>query len=130
MPPASKDWTRVLRDYSSGEDSDEHDSLNVLSVQRNAHRVSELLHMTVPGLDPTQARTPPMGMNSAQFIRRGLSDATAATSRCSREFPASRGVASGGKTEDPAPLPPSSSSSSNVDEETTSKASDAHASMK
>ena len=99
MPPASKDWTRVLREYSSGEDSDEHDSLNVLSVQRNAHRIAELLHMTVPGLDPTEARTPPMGMNSAQFIRRGLSDATAASSLRSREFPASRGVASEGVTE-------------------------------
>jgi len=84
-----KDWSEILRDYSSGEDSDEHDSLNVLSVQKNAGRVTDLLHATVPTLDPSRAKSLPMGMNSVNVIREGLVDAMLARSRHLREYPAS-----------------------------------------
>ena len=65
-----KDWDALLKDYSSGEDSDAHDSLNVMSVQKNAHRIANLLHATMPGLDPSMARDAPMGMNRPDVIRR------------------------------------------------------------
>lgn len=70
----ARDWVQILQHYSSGEESDEHDSLNVLSVQRNAHRISELIHATIPGLDVSQIRTPPMGMNHATVIRDELAE--------------------------------------------------------
>jgi hypothetical protein len=79
-----KDWASILADYSSEEDSDLHDTLNVRSVQRNAQRVTEILHAALPNLDPSMVRTPPMGTNNIDFIREGLSDAIAAQSRDSR----------------------------------------------
>ena len=71
------DWERILVDYSSGEDSDAHDSMNVVSVQKNAKRVAELLQDCVPGLEgmrrPDAAK--PLGMNRADVIRDGLAAA-------------------------------------------------------
>ena len=58
-----KDWSKILAEISSGEDSDTYDDLNVLSVQRNAHRVTELLHGSIPGLDPEQMRNLPKGID-------------------------------------------------------------------
>ena len=83
-----KDCATILSGYSSGEDSDAGDSLNVRSVQKNASRVSELLHAAIPGLDPSQSRTPPMGMNNINVIREGLVDAIVAQSLGSRGSPA------------------------------------------
>ena len=85
-----KDWRKLLESYSSGEDSDEHDSLNVCSVQRRAGRITDLLHAAMPSLDPTRTGTLPMGMNDVDFIRRGLFDAIRERSQHLREFPASR----------------------------------------
>lgn len=67
-----KDWKVVLDGFSSGEEEDAHDCANYQSVLKNAHRVSELLHGILPGLDPSQMRTPPIGMNNADFMRAGL----------------------------------------------------------
>ena len=64
-----KDWDAILRDISSGEDSDAGDSLNVMSVQKNARRLTEVMHSTIPGLDPAESRTPPMGMNTSARLR-------------------------------------------------------------
>ena len=64
-----KDWDAILRDISSGEDSDAGDSLNVMSVQKNARRLTEIMHSTIPGLDPAESRTPPMGMNTSARLR-------------------------------------------------------------
>ena len=89
-----KDWTAILAGYSSGEDSDAHDGLNVRSVQKNAQRVTEILHAALPNLDPSTVRTPPMGTNNIDFIREGLSDAIAAQSRHSRESPPSSSATS------------------------------------
>lgn len=71
----AKRWDKILEDISSGEDSDAGDSLNAMSVQRNAHRVAELLHGAVPTLDATQMRTPPMGANNMDLIRQSFAAA-------------------------------------------------------
>lgn len=70
-----KDWSKILAEISSGEDSDEYDDLNILSVQRNAHRVTELLHGSVPGLDPEQMRNLPRGANKLDFFKAGMAKA-------------------------------------------------------
>ena len=67
-----KDWDAILAEYSEGEDSDAHDELNVMSVQKNAQRVAELIHTFVPGLDPTQRGKVPMGMNRADVLKSDL----------------------------------------------------------
>ena len=72
-----KDWNKICAELSSGEDSDEHDSLNVVSVQRNAHRVAELMRGVVLGDDAAAA---PKGMNRPDVIRSGLGAAIAAVS--------------------------------------------------
>ena len=68
-----KDWDAICRDLSSGEDSDEHDELNVQSVTKNAKRVAELMHHLIPGLDPNEGGAQPMGMNRASILREHLS---------------------------------------------------------
>lgn len=73
-----KNWDKVVAELSSGDDSDEGDSLNILSVQRNAHRVAELLHGTMPGLDVDEMRNLPRGMNKVDFMREGLAAAVRA----------------------------------------------------
>ena len=67
-----KDWNQIARELSSGEDSDEHDTLNLQSVRRNAHAVASLIHGVIPGLDASYMQTPPKGMNRVDFIRDGL----------------------------------------------------------
>jgi len=64
-----RDWEKALADVSSGEDSDEHDELNVVKVQKNARRVSELLHTFVPGLDADRGGNVPKGMNRPDRFR-------------------------------------------------------------
>ena len=79
MPPA-KDWSKIVRDLSSGEDSDEHDSLNLQSVTRNAQRVAQL----VGGLlEENRNSLPPMGANASttDAIRESLARATNAAAR-------------------------------------------------
>ena len=110
-----KEWSEILKDYSSGEDSDEHDSLNVCSVYKNAGRVTDLLHATMPTLDPSRAKSVPMGMNNVNVIREGLVDAMLARSHHLREFPEASASASdaerrqtGEETSVVAPAPSSS----------------------
>jgi hypothetical protein len=80
-----KDWEAIMRELSSDDDSDAGDSLNVLSVTRNAHRVAQLAHGFGPMFDPAQmGNDAPMGMNDASVIREGLAAAMHATSRHSR----------------------------------------------
>jgi hypothetical protein len=75
---AKKDWDAIAAGLSSGEDSDAGDVPNVLAVQRNAHRVAELLHGAVPGLDEAQMRTLPRGANTIDYLRAGLASAARA----------------------------------------------------
>lgn len=42
-PTPPKDWDRILREISSGEDSDAHDGPNWRAVQQRAPRVAELV---------------------------------------------------------------------------------------
>ena len=65
-----RNWDQILQEYSSGEDGDEHDTPNILSLQRNVHRVTELMQDFVPGLSPEtfKSRDPPMGMNRSDVI--------------------------------------------------------------
>jgi hypothetical protein len=71
----AKDWNAIARELSSGSDSDAHDDLNVMSVQRNAHRVAEMVRTVVPGLGGDAAFP---GMNRPDALREGLAAALAA----------------------------------------------------
>ena len=64
-----KDWEQVLREYSDPEDSDAEDDLNVMSVQKNAHRVLQLCEQMMT----TTTHTPPMGMNRPDVLKTALS---------------------------------------------------------
>jgi hypothetical protein len=76
-----KDWSTILAAYSSDEDSDAGDSLNVLSVQKNAKRVAEVLHTLLPDMDRTFAGDAPLGMNCAAAMRASLAKSAAASRR-------------------------------------------------
>ena len=45
---------------------------DVMSVQKNATRVAELMHAVVPGLDKSHAGSPPVGMNTLNPITSSL----------------------------------------------------------
>lgn len=84
-----KNWDAILRDVSSGEDSDAEDSLNLLSVTKNAKRVAELVHGFCPSLDSSKMGAPPKGMNDPALIRDGIVSATQYTPPCTFERDAS-----------------------------------------
>ena len=68
MSRSVRDWDAILNDMSSGEESDAGDSLNVISVQKNAHRVAALMRdMLVDPRDDQPEVTPPRGMNHTTF---------------------------------------------------------------
>lgn len=78
---ATKDWDKIVRELSSDEDSDAGDTLNVMSVQRNAKRVADLIRMVSPEAEAaaryhggagTPAVTPPMGANRASVVQHML----------------------------------------------------------
>lgn len=68
-----KDWEAILKELSSPESSDAEDDLNVMSVQKNANRVAELMHGVIPNLDPSRAGVPFTGMNGSDVLRKRLS---------------------------------------------------------
>tara|TARA_B110001450_G_scaffold149883_1_gene140019 strand:- start:297 stop:695 length:399 start_codon:yes stop_codon:yes gene_type:complete len=76
-----KDWDAILAGMSDGGDSDAGDDLNIMSVQRNAHRVAELVHTFVPGLDSAQRGDTPLGMNRPDALRDDLVASSKAESR-------------------------------------------------
>jgi hypothetical protein len=51
MSDPKKNWDKILQEYSSGEEGDEHDIPNIASVKKNAEKLAniaaQLLH-TVP----------------------------------------------------------------------------------
>ena len=63
-----KDWDRIMREIPTPPDSDEEDSLNVVSVQKKAKRVTELIHSAIPGMDPRFAGAPAKGMNTTSLL--------------------------------------------------------------
>ena len=80
-----KNWNEIVKTLSSPEASDEEDGLNFRSVQKNAHRVAELMHGVIPGLDRERAGCAPVGMNRPDVFRNSMakaySDAATATPR-------------------------------------------------
>jgi hypothetical protein len=70
----TKRWDAIVAALPSPEDSDAEDDLNVMSVFRNAHRVSEIARTFAPDTSegPPTPPTPLMGMNSMNLIREGL----------------------------------------------------------
>lgn len=83
-----KDWNKIARELSSPEASDAEDEVNVVSVQKNARRVAELLHHMVPGMDPAYRGSAPMGMNSSDAVRlKPPADVNAALERADAASP-------------------------------------------
>jgi hypothetical protein len=71
-----KDWDRIARELSSPDSSDAEDGLNVISVQKNARRVSEILHSVLPESPfVSPDASPPMGMNRFSALRDQLTKA-------------------------------------------------------
>ena len=59
-----KNWDKICRDIQTPSDSDAEDDLNIMSVQKNAQKVSDILHHALPMLDSSRASGLPRGMNS------------------------------------------------------------------
>jgi hypothetical protein len=59
-----KNWEQICRSIATPPDSDAEDELNIMSVQKNARKVSDVLHHALPMLDPAKAASLPKGMNS------------------------------------------------------------------
>ena len=85
MVVTRKNWDEIVKTLSSPEASDAEDDLNVVSVRKNAHRVAELMHGVVPGLDRNRAGNAPIGMNRTDVFQtamtKAFSDAATATPR-------------------------------------------------
>ena len=80
-----KDWTKILAEYSSGEESDKNDTLNVEMVKKNAPKIAELMRNFAP-MGETEP-SPPEGMNAIpEPIKKGLLNAISDSVRRSSEF--------------------------------------------
>lgn len=64
-----KNWDKIVKELSSPESSDAEDDLNVMSVQKNAKRVGELMSGVIPTLDSNKQGAPPKGMNCTSVLR-------------------------------------------------------------
>ena len=67
-----KTWAERLRDISSGEDSDEGDSLNAAAVVKNAHKVATLAQQFLFGGGDTSA----MSERRLKAMREGMEAST------------------------------------------------------
>lgn len=79
-----KNWDAIVRDLSSPESSDAEDDLNVVSVQKNAKRVAEILHGAIPTLDPNYRGDAPKGMNNLNDLREQLARSAVESRRSGR----------------------------------------------
>lgn len=80
-----RDWDALMRNYSSGDESDEDDVPNIVSFQRNARRNAELIQSFIPHMTPEGVDTiPPLLMKDPYKLHEGL-------------------IASGALREEPAP---------------------------
>ena len=58
----SKDWDKILEDYSDNEGEEEDkDEVNILSVQKNARRVAQVLQQNFPSLSHPDTGEPMLG---------------------------------------------------------------------
>lgn len=76
-----KNWDAIARELSSPESSDADDDLNVMSVQKNAKRVAEIMHGAIPTLDPKYKGDAPKGMNDLNALREQLTRSFAESRR-------------------------------------------------
>ena len=67
-----KNWDKILRDIQTPPDSDDEDELNIMSVQKNARKVSDILHHALPMLDSSHASSLPKGMNNMESFANPL----------------------------------------------------------
>ena len=72
MSRTVKDWDKIMAEIPTPPDSDAEDDLNVMSVQKNAQKVSDALHHLMPNLPSELAGPLPKGMNSAYELQREL----------------------------------------------------------
>lgn len=54
MARAVCDWDAIMKEMSSGEDSDEHDTPNIVSLQKNLPRIVQLVQEYEPAFRPEQ----------------------------------------------------------------------------
>ena len=93
---SDKNWGRIAAELDDGAESDDGDSLNVVSVQRNAQRVAELVRTLRPDVKPDNVDVaPPMGTNSPALMRGDLAKAMNDVSRHLHATPPSTRRASG-----------------------------------
>lgn len=58
----TKDWDKILEDYSDNEGEEENgDEVNILSVQKNARRVAQVLQQSFPSLSHPDTGEPILG---------------------------------------------------------------------
>lgn len=68
-----RNWDEMMRNYSSGEDSDEHDIPNLVSFQKNVRRNAQLIQSFIPHMTPEGAQTiPPMLMQDPYVMHEDL----------------------------------------------------------
>ena len=78
-----KDWDAICKSIKTPPDSDEEDGLNILSVKKNAQKVSDILHHALPMLNSTLASGLPKGMNNMASFSSPLKSAIDATKKVS-----------------------------------------------
>lgn len=68
-----RNWDALMRNYSSGEESDENDVPNIVSFQRNARRNAELIQSFIPHMTPEGVETiPPLLMKDPYKLHESL----------------------------------------------------------
>lgn len=68
-----RNWDQLLRNYSSGDDSDEYDTPNIVSFQKNVRRNAELIQSFIPHMTPEGVQAiPPMLMQDPYVMHDDL----------------------------------------------------------
>lgn len=72
-----KNWDELLKNYSSGEDSDEFDTPNIVSFQKNVKRNAQLIQSFIPHMTPEGVETiPPLLMRDPYVMHKEISEGT------------------------------------------------------
>lgn len=80
-PRTVRDWDKIMASLSSPESSDAEDELNVLSVQKNAQKVADLLHHHILGQDPYRSANTvvpelPRGLKDLEALKQSMKETT------------------------------------------------------
>ena len=89
-----KDWDKILREIPTPPDSDAEDDLNIEKVKKNARNISDILHQTIPSLDPSLSDSLPRGVNDLSRFASHWGDAVAPAKGTCASPPAPGGAAS------------------------------------